>query len=100
VVVLGPLPALDLELARRSIDEHLWLPLGVARHAIDRITPSGSLLLMTGTAARRPALGLSLAALLAHPDDVAALAVRLMTNTAITGATYDIDGGQQVLPAQ
>ena len=29
------------------------------------------------------------------PDDVAALAVHLMTNTALTGATYDIDGGQQ-----
>ena len=32
------------------------------------------------------------------PDDVAALAVHLMTNTALTGATYDIDGGQQVVP--
>ena len=30
-------------------------------------------------------------------DDVAALAVHLMTNTALTGATYDIDGGQQVV---
>jgi NAD(P)-dependent dehydrogenase (short-subunit alcohol dehydrogenase family) len=29
------------------------------------------------------------------PEDVAALAVHLMTNTALTGATYDIDGGQQ-----
>jgi NAD(P)-dependent dehydrogenase (short-subunit alcohol dehydrogenase family) len=29
------------------------------------------------------------------PADVAALAVHLMTNTAVTGATYDIDGGQQ-----
>jgi NAD(P)-dependent dehydrogenase (short-subunit alcohol dehydrogenase family) len=29
------------------------------------------------------------------PDDVAALAVHLMANTAVTGATYDIDGGQQ-----
>jgi NAD(P)-dependent dehydrogenase (short-subunit alcohol dehydrogenase family) len=29
------------------------------------------------------------------PDDVAALAVHIMTNTALTGATYDIDGGQQ-----
>ena len=29
------------------------------------------------------------------PADVAALAVHLMTNTALTGATYDIDGGQQ-----
>jgi len=29
------------------------------------------------------------------PDDVAALAVHIMSNTALTGATYDIDGGQQ-----
>jgi NAD(P)-dependent dehydrogenase (short-subunit alcohol dehydrogenase family) len=29
------------------------------------------------------------------PEDVAALAVHLMTNTALTGATFDIDGGQQ-----
>ena len=33
------------------------------------------------------------------PADVAALAVHLMTNTALTGATYDIDGGQQLVPA-
>ena len=32
------------------------------------------------------------------PADVAALAVHIMTNTALTGATYDIDGGEQVLP--
>jgi len=31
------------------------------------------------------------------PADIAALAIHLMTNTAITGATYDIDGGQQLL---
>jgi NAD(P)-dependent dehydrogenase (short-subunit alcohol dehydrogenase family) len=31
------------------------------------------------------------------PADIAALAVHLMTNTAITGATYDIDGGQQLV---
>jgi len=31
------------------------------------------------------------------PADVAALALHLMTNTAITGATYDIDGGQQLV---
>jgi NADP-dependent 3-hydroxy acid dehydrogenase YdfG len=29
--------------------------------------------------------------------DVAALAVHIMTNTALTGATYDVDGGQQLL---
>jgi NAD(P)-dependent dehydrogenase (short-subunit alcohol dehydrogenase family) len=31
------------------------------------------------------------------PADVAALAVHLMTNTAVTGATFDIDGGQQLI---
>ena len=31
------------------------------------------------------------------PADIAALAVHLMTNTAVTGATLDIDGGQQLL---
>ncbi len=30
-----------------------------------------------------------------EPADVAALAVHIMTNTALTGATFDIDGGQQ-----
>jgi len=33
------------------------------------------------------------------PADVAALAVHIMTNTALTGATYDIDGGQQFVRA-
>ncbi len=33
------------------------------------------------------------------PADVAALAVHLMSNTALTGATYDIDGGQQFVDA-
>jgi NAD(P)-dependent dehydrogenase (short-subunit alcohol dehydrogenase family) len=31
------------------------------------------------------------------PADVAALAVHIMVNTALTGATYDIDGGQQLV---
>jgi NAD(P)-dependent dehydrogenase (short-subunit alcohol dehydrogenase family) len=31
------------------------------------------------------------------PADIAALAVHLMTNTAITGAAFDIDGGQQLV---
>jgi len=31
------------------------------------------------------------------PEDIATLAVHLMTNTAVTGATYDIDGGQQLV---
>ena len=28
---------------------------------------------------------------------MAALAIHLMANTAVTGATYDIDGGQQLI---
>jgi NAD(P)-dependent dehydrogenase (short-subunit alcohol dehydrogenase family) len=31
------------------------------------------------------------------PADVAALAVHVMTNSALTGATYDVDGGQQLV---
>ncbi len=31
------------------------------------------------------------------PADIAALAVHIMTNTAVTGATFDIDGGQQLV---
>jgi NAD(P)-dependent dehydrogenase (short-subunit alcohol dehydrogenase family) len=31
------------------------------------------------------------------PADIAALAVHVMTNTAVTGATFDIDGGQQLI---
>ena len=31
------------------------------------------------------------------PADVAALAVHVMSNTALNGATYDIDGGQQLV---
>jgi NAD(P)-dependent dehydrogenase (short-subunit alcohol dehydrogenase family) len=32
-----------------------------------------------------------------EPTDVAALAVHIMVNTALTGATYDVDGGQQFI---
>jgi NAD(P)-dependent dehydrogenase (short-subunit alcohol dehydrogenase family) len=34
-----------------------------------------------------------------QPADVAALAVHIMANTALTGATYDVDGGQQFVVA-
>ena len=33
------------------------------------------------------------------PADVAALAIHIMANTALTGATFDIDGGQQYVSA-
>jgi NAD(P)-dependent dehydrogenase (short-subunit alcohol dehydrogenase family) len=31
------------------------------------------------------------------PADVVALAVHIMSNTALTGATYDLDGGQHLV---
>jgi NAD(P)-dependent dehydrogenase (short-subunit alcohol dehydrogenase family) len=145
---------MDFEQAHREVDEHLWLALHVAREAAGKVRPGGTLLFMSGTAARRPGVGgpivsaltaglpaltatlaLELAPVRANliaagfvdtplsasvlgeqleerrqqlratlpigrvvgPADVAALAVHLMTNTALTGATYDIDGGQQLV---
>ena len=35
-----------------------------------------------------------------RPVDIAALAVHLMTNTAVTGATFDIDGGQRLVEGE
>ena len=33
------------------------------------------------------------------PADIAAFAAHIMTNTALTGGTYDIDSGQQFVAA-
>jgi NAD(P)-dependent dehydrogenase (short-subunit alcohol dehydrogenase family) len=59
-------------------------------------TPLSASLLGEGLDARRDELRAKLPiGRVVGPADVAALAVHLMTNTALTGATYDIDGGQQ-----
>ena len=111
-----------LDAARGDVDAHLLLPLQVARNAAGKVCPGGTLLFMGSTGDRRPAAGVALAAALttalpalvkalalqvapvrvnliaagsAGPADVATLAVHLMANTAITGATIDIDGGQR-----
>jgi NAD(P)-dependent dehydrogenase (short-subunit alcohol dehydrogenase family) len=61
-------------------------------------TPLSASLLGDGLEARREELRRALPiGRVVGPADVAALAVQLMTNTALTGATYDIDGGQQFL---
>ena len=61
-------------------------------------TPLSASLLGDGLDARREELRASLPiGRVVGPADVAALAVHLMTNTALTGATYDIDGGQQLV---
>jgi NAD(P)-dependent dehydrogenase (short-subunit alcohol dehydrogenase family) len=62
-------------------------------------TPLSASLLGDGLDARREELRSTLPiGRVVGPEDVAALAVHLMTNTALTGATYDIDGGQQLHP--
>jgi NAD(P)-dependent dehydrogenase (short-subunit alcohol dehydrogenase family) len=150
----APLAELDFEKARRHVDTHLLLPIHVARNAMGKVRPEGTLLFMGGTGGRRVAKGYALissltaalpaltknlaleiapirvnliaagfvdtplsASLLGDqldarreqlraslpikrvvgPADIAALAVHLMTNTAVTGATFDIDGGQQLV---
>ncbi len=149
----APLAAMDFEEARRAIDATPMMMLGIARHA-DKLRHGGTLLFMSGTAARHTGVGFgiisaltaALPALTANlaleiapvrvnliaagfvdtplsasllgehlderraelratlpigrvvgPADVAALAVHIMANTALTGATYDVDGGQQLL---
>jgi NAD(P)-dependent dehydrogenase (short-subunit alcohol dehydrogenase family) len=160
VLVTGPGPYyarledFDIEEARRDVDAHVFVPVQVARNAIGRVNPGGTLLFMGGTGGRRTAPGLSLIGALTAampaltknlalelapirvnliaagfvdtplsasilgdeldtrreelrsslpirrvvgPADIAALAVHLMANTAVTGATFDIDGGQQLV---
>ena len=61
-------------------------------------TPLSASLLGDGLDARRDQLRTTLPIRrVIGPADIAALAVHLMTNTALTGATYDIDGGQQLV---
>ena len=59
-------------------------------------TPLSASLLGDGLESRRDELRRTLPiGRVVGPADVAALGVHIMTNTALTGATYDIDGGQQ-----
>ena len=61
-------------------------------------TPLSAKLLGDELEGRRKELGTTLPIRrLVQATDVAALAVHIMINTALTGATYDIDGGQQLV---
>jgi NAD(P)-dependent dehydrogenase (short-subunit alcohol dehydrogenase family) len=148
----GPLLEMDAAQVSRALSDHVVTALEVARYAVPKMRPGGTLLLMGGTGGRRisralgiasaatavlppftAALALEIAPVRANliaagfvdtplsasllgdgldarreelrtklpigrvvgPQDVAALAVHIMSNTALTGATYDIDGGQQ-----
>lgn len=91
--VTAALPALVANLALEIAPARVNL---VAAGFVD--TPLSATLLGDDLDARRQQLRDTLPiARVVGPDDVAALALHLMTNTALTGATYDIDGGQQLV---
>lgn len=61
-------------------------------------TPMSARLLGDGLEARRRELRETLPiGRVVGPADVAAPALHLMTNTALTGSTYDVDGGRQLI---
>jgi NAD(P)-dependent dehydrogenase (short-subunit alcohol dehydrogenase family) len=87
------LPALTSNLAIELAPVRVNL---VAAGFVD--TPRSAALLGDQLDARRSQLRTTLPiGRVVGPADVAALAVHLMTNTAVTGATFDIDGGQQLV---
>ena len=75
----GPPLEMPPEEARRGLTEHLLLALEVARGAVDKVRPPGSLVFMGGTGARRPRAGLGIAstATVAFPTLIANLALEL-----------------------
>ena len=91
--VTASLPALTASLALDLAPIRVNL---IAPGFVD--TPLSATLLGDGLEARRAELRAKLPiGRVVEPADVAALAVHLMINTAVTGATYDIDGGQQFI---
>jgi NAD(P)-dependent dehydrogenase (short-subunit alcohol dehydrogenase family) len=87
------LPALTRSLALEIAPVRVNL---IAAGFVD--TPLSAVLLGDQLEARREQLRTTLPIKrVVGPADIAALAVHLMTNTALTGATYDIDGGQQLV---
>jgi NAD(P)-dependent dehydrogenase (short-subunit alcohol dehydrogenase family) len=91
--VTAALPALIANLALELAPVRVNL---VAAGFVD--TPLSASLLGDALDARRAELRATLPIRrVVGPDDVAALAVHLMLNTALTGATFDIDGGQQLV---
>jgi NAD(P)-dependent dehydrogenase (short-subunit alcohol dehydrogenase family) len=91
--VTAALPALIANLALELAPVRVNL---VAAGFVD--TPLSASLLGDDLEARREALRTELPiGRVVGPNDVTQLAVHLMINTALTGATFDIDGGQQLV---
>ncbi len=98
----GPVFIMALTAALSAITKHLARELAplrvnlIAAGFVD--TPLSRAALGDRLESRREHLGSNLPiGRMINPADVAALAVHLMTNTAVTGATFDIDGGQQLV---
>jgi NAD(P)-dependent dehydrogenase (short-subunit alcohol dehydrogenase family) len=91
--VTAALPALTASLALELAPIRVNL---IAAGFVD--TPLSALLLGDELESRREQLRTTLPIRrVVEAADVAALAVHIMANTALTGATYDIDGGQQLI---
>jgi len=91
--VTAAMPALTASLALELAPVRVNL---IAAGFVD--TPLSASLLGADLDARRDQLRATLPIRrVVEPADVAALAVHIMANTALTGATYDIDGGQQLV---
>ena len=95
--LIGPLtaamPALTRNLALELAPIRVNL---IAAGFVD--TPLSAALLGDGLDERREQLRTTLPIRrVVGPADVASLAVHLMLNSAVTGATFDIDGGQQLV---
>ena len=91
--VTAALPALTANLALEIAPVRVNL---IAAGFVD--TPLSASLLGDQLDARREELRKTLPiGRVVGPEDVAALALHIMVNDALTGATYDIDGGQQLV---
>ena len=83
VMVTGPgpyyAPLADMDHARAAadFDAHPWLAIEVARHAVGRVRPGGTLVFMSGTSTRGPGLALMAAFNAALPALIASLAVEV-----------------------
>jgi len=95
LTVAAALPALTANLALELAPVRVNL---IAAGFVD--TPLSASLLGGDLETRRDQLRATLPiGRVVDPTDVAALAVHIMANTALTGATYTIDGGEQLVSA-
>ena len=91
--VTAAMPALTRSLALELAPVRVNL---IAPGFVD--TPLSASILGEGLDARREQLrGTLPIGRVVGPEDVANVAVNLMMNTAVTGATFDVDGGQQLI---